>query len=86
MVFIVICVMFEGGEEILGMVCVMVDLDDYIVEFGVIVCFDFKGLGLGYWFMNKMIQYLCVCGMQCLVGMVLCINCGMLEFVYMLGF
>lgn len=45
-------------EEIFGVMCVIFDFDNIDVEFVVLVCLDFKGLGLGWCLMEKLIIYM----------------------------
>jgi len=75
-----------GGEETLGAVRALVDPDNEIAEFGVIVRSDLKGSGLGYRLMRKMIDHLRERGTRRLVGTVLRVNTGMLELARSLGF
>lgn len=85
MVFVVVRWM-DNVEEIFGVMCVIFDFDNVDVEFVVLVCLDFKGLGLGCCLMEKLIVYICDYGLKWLNGIMMLNNCGMVVVVRKLGF
>jgi acetyltransferase len=76
----------ENGERTLGAVRAVVDPDNVIAEFGIVVRSDLKGSGLGETLMRKMIGYLRSTGTQTLVAVVLDENRRMRSLARRLGF
>jgi acetyltransferase len=86
MAFIATAPLEGGGEETLGVVRAVIDLDNADAEFGIVVRSDLKGGGLGEMLMHKLIGHLRERGTQRLVATVLAENARMLELARDLGF
>jgi acetyltransferase len=76
----------QGQRETLGVVRAVADPDNEHAEFAVLVRSDFKGRGLGYALMEKIIRYCRARGIGTLWGEVLTENHDMLDLAISLGF
>jgi len=83
MAFIAIC---EGTGRMLGVVRLHLDDDRKGGEFAVIVQSSFKGHGLGWLLMQRMIEYAGMIGLRRVHGQVLAENTKMLHMSEHLGF
>jgi acetyltransferase len=72
--------------EIVGVVHLMADPDKKAAEFAVMVRSDFKGAGLGYSLMTRILDYARASGIGRVFGDVLRENTTMLQMVGQLGF
>lgn len=75
-----------GLEETLATVRAVVDGDNEVAEFGVIVRSDIKAGGLGRLLMRKLVAYLAARGTRRLTGTVLTANVRMLALARAMGF
>ena len=76
----------EGAEEVLGVARFSADPDDRAAEFAIAVRSDWKGHGLGYLLMARLIQLARQRGIDGLVGEVLPENAAMLQLCREFGF
>jgi acetyltransferase len=76
----------QDGAETLGVVRAIADPDNERAEYAVIVRSDYKGTGLGYALMRKLIDYSRVRGIGALYGTVLSENKAMRDLAETLGF
>jgi len=86
MAFIAVVQGDDGSDETLGVVRALMDPDNIVAEFGIVVRSDLKGRGLGRMLMTKMIDYLKAHGTQELMAVVLDENSGMRKLAGWLGF
>lgn len=83
---IVLVVIDLCSGDMFGVVCLYVDVDYDCGEYGILICFDFKGYGIGWWLMMIMIEYVQWLGLNVVEGQVLCENSIMLVMCQSLGF
>ena len=76
----------DGVEQTLGVARAVADPDNIDAEFGIIVCSDLKGTGLGRVLMHKLIRTMREHGTRRLVATVLAENRRMLALARELGF
>ncbi|MGD9536064.1 MAG: bifunctional acetate--CoA ligase family protein/GNAT family N-acetyltransferase [Alphaproteobacteria bacterium] len=86
MAFVAVRTASGGGREIMGVVRGITDPDNERCEYAIVVRSDYKGHGLGYALMQKLIRYLRDKGTGIVVGRVRADNHRMLEMVRTLGF
>jgi acetyltransferase len=86
MAFIAVRTAPDGTPQTLGVVRAVVDPDNIVAEFAIIVRSDLKGQGLGQLLLRKMIDYLRGHGTQRIVGYVLRENQAMRELMASNGF
>ena len=86
MAFIAVRTLPDGAAQTLGVVRAVIDPDNVVAEFAIIVRSDLKGLGLGRRLLEKMIDHLARRGTQRLVGEVLRENQPMRELARACGF
>jgi acetyltransferase len=86
MAFIALRPLADGSEEMLGVARFFADPDYEKGEYAVLVRSDWKGHGLGWALMRKLIRYAKSEGLKTLHGAVLRENTGMLSMCRELGF
>jgi acetyltransferase len=86
MAFIALRPLADGSEEMLGVVRFFADPDYEKGEYAVLIRSDWKGHGLGWALMQKLIRYAKSEGLKTLHGAVLRENAGMLNMCRDLGF
>jgi acetyltransferase len=75
-----------GTGQILGIVCLIDELDEKTAEFAILVRSRLKGHGLGWQLMQRIIDYAKEKGLRCVYGDVLAENASMLQMCAELGF
>ena len=75
-----------SGDETLGVVRTVADLNNDRAEYAILVRSDMKGQGLGRKLMEKIIDYCRSRGIRRIVGLVLRDNMAMLDLIHRLGF
>ncbi len=86
MAFIALKPQADGSEEMLGVARFFADPDYEKGEYAVLVRSDYKGRGLGWALMHRLICYARREGLKVLHGLVLRENTGMLQMCHELGF
>ena len=76
----------DDGRQIMGVVRGITDPDNERCEYAIVVRSDYKGRGLGYALMQKLLRYLRDKGTATVVGRVRADNHRMIEMVRTLGF
>jgi acetyltransferase len=76
----------ENTGQMLGLVRLKDELDERSSEFAILVRSTFKGHGLGWLLMRRVIDYAKQKGLQCVYGDVLVDNATMLQMCAELGF